>query len=385
MPAVDKGWADKWLKQYRKSQIGPQDLPLVGELKEFIERELPVKVAIHKRIRDNWITKMKVPSPELMEKIFRVSNSEPCVEFLNQVGYRVVYPVKPGDTHTSFISFWDALIRNVLDFVGIGKSNRPSKWSASTGSPDYLFTVDSVCVLRGEVAVPGASIKRLRHRFKVAWIYGDAPYLFGYAAVGYEVRLYAITRDATDRIELGVYDLKHLEERFRLLLAFLNIARLLRSIASLCPASFRDEYQTIIRDEGIKIFLERSRVVKCFPKELFYRAKCHAEAVYKVLEEHDIPNVDRLDHANQNSKRLIFTPRGQETKPTNLVDLFHALSNVLQALVRLHTASWIHRDIRWPNVMKNRENSWFLIDFMDAAQSPRLSKRSAPESNGARP
>ncbi|KAG2917842.1 hypothetical protein PC116_g15762 [Phytophthora cactorum] len=35
----------------------------------------------------------------------------------------------------------------------------------------------------------------------------------------------------------------------------------------------------------------------------------------------------------------------------------------------------MHRDIRWPNVIKSRDgdNSWFLIDFMDAAQSPQLS------------
>ncbi|DBA02858.1 TPA: hypothetical protein N0F65_006648 [Lagenidium giganteum] len=307
---------------------------------------------------------MTSESPELMAKLFKIDNLKQCVNFLFRIGSRIVYATDPGDTETSFISFWDDLIRNVLNFVlhDIGKSDRNSSRSASTGSnrPDYLFIVDSVCVFRGEEKAPGEQMETPRRELfeKLVWSYGDAPYLFGYAAVGYEARLYAITRvhDDVDAIELGVYDLKHLEGRFRLLLAILNVARLLRSLASVCPESARDEYK--------KLF-----------QALFQRAKDHVEAVYKVLEEHAIPNVDRLDHADQNAMRLVFKPRGQEKRPANLVELFHALANVLQALVKLHAASWMHRDIRWPNVIKSRDgdNSWFLIDFMDAAQSPQVS------------
>ncbi|ETM47996.1 hypothetical protein F441_22449 [Phytophthora nicotianae CJ01A1] len=314
-----------------------------------------------------------------MDKLFRIDNTEPCVEFLYQIGSRVVESVDPGDTKYSFVSFWDDLIRHVLNFVSIGKSDRNTSRSESTGRPDYLFIVDSVCVFRGEEKAPGEQMETPRRELfeKLVWSYGDAPYLFGYAAVGYEVRLYAITRvhDDVDAIELGVYDLKHLEGRCRLLLAILNVARLLRSLASECPESARDEYMAISRDQVIRILLEPSRVVKCFPKALFQRAKDHVEAVYKVLEEHAIPNVDRLDHADKNTMRLIFKPRGQERRPANLVELFRALANVLQALVKLHAASWMHRDIRWLNVIKSRDgdNSWFLIDFMDAAQTPQLS------------
>ncbi|ETL94768.1 hypothetical protein L917_07341, partial [Phytophthora nicotianae] len=379
MPPVDQGWTARWLSEFRMSQIALHNLPLLGELAEFVEHELPVKITLHEQIRANWLAKKKTATPELMDKLFRIDNTEPCVEFLYQIGSRVVESVDPGDTKYSFVSFWDDLIRHVLNFVSIGKSDRNTSRSESTGRPDYLFIVDSVCVFRGEEKAPGEQMETPRRELfeKLVWSYGDAPYLFGYAAVRYEVRLYAITRvhDDVDAIELGVYDLKHLEGRCRLLLAILNVARLLRSLASACPESARDEYRAISRDQGIRILLEPSRVVKCFPKALFQRAKDHVEAVYKVLEEHAIPNVDRLDHADKNTMRLIFKPRGQERRPANLVELFRALANVLQALVKLHAASWMHRDIRWLNVIKSRDgdNSWFLIDFMDAAQTPQLS------------
>ncbi|OWZ03968.1 hypothetical protein PHMEG_00024216 [Phytophthora megakarya] len=182
---------------------------------------------------------------------------------MKQIDSRIVHATNPGAIAISFISLWDDLIRNSLDFMLLR-------------SPDYLFFVDSVWVFREEEMDPGALMETARRAlFKnLVWSYDDAPYLFGYAAVGYEVRLYAITRvhDDVDAIELG--------------------------------------------------------------------------------------------------------PRGQESRPENLAELFHALANVLQALVKLHAAGWMHRYIQWPNIIKScDDNSWFLIDFMDAAPSPKISPR----------
>lgn len=72
---------------------------------------------------------------------------------------------------------------------------------------------------------------------------------------------------------------------------------------------------------------------------------------------------------------LVFTPRGFEVKPSNLAALFRAIGNVLEALVKFHSASWMHRDVRWANVAKRRDGSdgWLLVDFTDAAHSPQLS------------
>ncbi|CAK4076355.1 unnamed protein product, partial [Aphanomyces euteiches] len=178
----------------------------------------------------------------------------------------------------------------------VGKSERNSSRSASTGPkrPDYLFIVDSVCVFRGEEKAPGDSIETPRRELvdKLVWSYGDVPYLFGYTAVGYDVRLYALTHvdNVTKAIELAVYNLAHLEGRFRLLLAILNIVRLLRSLVRMCPDSARGENKILQRDFGVKVFLEPSQVVKCFPKEMFDEASKHLEAVYTVLKEYKIPN-----------------------------------------------------------------------------------------------
>ncbi|CAK4249788.1 unnamed protein product, partial [Aphanomyces euteiches] len=81
-----------------------------------------------KDFHDEWSTKMTSKSPDLMDKLFNVDNSKHCVEFEIYIVSRIVKAMNPGDTETSFISFWDDLIRNVLNFMlsDVGKSERNS-------------------------------------------------------------------------------------------------------------------------------------------------------------------------------------------------------------------------------------------------------------------
>ncbi|KAG9401212.1 hypothetical protein AC1031_009968 [Aphanomyces cochlioides] len=269
---VDADWTFEWLSEFHKSQVERRDLPSVGELAEFTEDELRVKIPVQDHIRGEWLARMDIPNPALINKLFRIDKEKPCETLLREVVYRVVYPVNTGSTKRAFISFWCGLIRSVLDFVIGGKSDRDTLPSAEPYRPDYLFLVDSVAVFRGEEEAPGKRIADPRQKLakKLIWTYGEAPYLLGYAAAGFEISLCAITseRGRVSARELGRYGLESLEGRFQWLLAILNVARLLKSLASLCPESARGEYRTICRDQGVAIFLQASCVVKYFPPHL---------------------------------------------------------------------------------------------------------------------
>lgn len=106
-----------------------------------------------------------------------------------------------------------------------------------------------------------------------------------------------------------------------------------------------------------------------------------------MLTETHVPNVDRLVSIDIPKNPIKLEPRGQQTKPLTVTELFSVLRHVLQALVVLHAAKggcWMHRDIRWLYVIRRRSTSsshgedvevvgsaaWFLIDFSDAAPSP---------------
>ncbi|CAK4708969.1 unnamed protein product, partial [Aphanomyces euteiches] len=139
----DDGWTSEWLS--------------LGKLAEFTESELQVKIPIQDRLRGQWLAKMDVPNPRLINKLFRIDNAKPCLTLTTDVIRRVVKPVKTGTSEPSFVEFWDNLIRQVLDFVISGWSDRDTSRGSSTGfnRVDFVFIVDSVCVFRGEEEAPG--------------------------------------------------------------------------------------------------------------------------------------------------------------------------------------------------------------------------------------
>jgi serine/threonine protein kinase len=60
---------------------------------------------------------------------------------------------------------------------------------------------------------------------------------------------------------------------------------------------------------------------------------------------------------------LRLAPVCIEVLPTDEAELRIALTCVLQALQALHARGFVHRDVRWPNILKDAQNSWRLVDF----------------------
>lgn len=90
--------------------------------------------------------------------------------------------------------------------------------------------------------------------------------------------------------------------------------------------------------------------------------------VYRLLADLKMPNVDRMEVEKRCSVTL--EPRGEKCAFHKLLerlsDLVSAVKNVLQALVVLHAAGWMHRYIRWANVLKEcpRQRRWLEHDLL---------------------
>ncbi|KAI9979396.1 hypothetical protein PInf_030371 [Phytophthora infestans] len=181
--------------------------------------------------------------------------------------------------------------------------------------------------------------------------------------------------DATENVTgnvkthlIGGFNLQHAPERFRLVLALLNLCLLFPAIVQNCPASAGTEFMDIHRANGVKVRLSPIFVDKNFHTQEEYR---RVKRIYDSLKAYRIPCADAVVTVDSDQLRLTLKPRGVEMKPCSLSELFVALGNVLEALVVLHRNGWMHRDIRWSNVIKHIDRvEWFLIDFADAAQSP---------------
>lgn len=254
---------------------------------------------------------------------------------------------------------------------------RDSSNGSSAGSqcPNFLLILDDVCVFRGEEKAPGVSICLLGEELtlNLVWTYGIVPYVFGYAASGYKINLFALIRtdDGSSNVKnlpIGSFGLENVKERFRLILALLNLSLLFPAITKACPDSGRDEYRTIVRRSGVIEGLRPMFVEKIFPNAT---NRDHLSRVYRALEDANVPNVDCLTKLKWQTNMAVFQPRGTVVIPSDLLQLFGALRDTLHALVALHRFGWMHRDIRWFNVIKRRDrDEWVLIDFIDAATIP---------------
>ncbi|GMF28012.1 unnamed protein product [Phytophthora lilii] len=99
---------------------------------------------------------------------------------------------------------------------------------------------------------------RLRLSQKMTWGYGTVPYLFGYVASGYQIQVVALVcasdgLTSVDTVRIGFFDLERIADRFRLVLALLNLSRLFSAIAEACPESGRDGYRSIHRSNGVVV------------------------------------------------------------------------------------------------------------------------------------
>ncbi|KAL8020732.1 putative protein kinase [Plasmopara halstedii] len=368
---------DQWLTEFHMKKIEYHSLPPIASLPSFVRQPLPVKVRMKRKVLSRWSSFPGGPSMDVQDKMFAADDMAPCKKIKKKIE-SMLEPLRSGDTECSFIWFWDTVFRSILDVVFTrARINRDSSKNLSTENkrPDFLFILNDVCVFRGEEAEPGTNINLPREQLyqKLTWVYGAVPYVFGYAASGYKVDLFALFRSSSESSDvesysIGYFDLESAADRFRIVLALLNLCLLFSAITEACPDSGRNEYRNIHCSNGVVVRLNPTFVEKIFPSEEGFD---QLEHIYGIMQSANVSNVDRLIKLKWAKKTAIFEPRGTMMKPRNLLELFVALRNILEALVALHRESVIHRDIRWSNVIKRRDrDAWFLIDFADAATSP---------------
>ncbi len=209
-----------------------------------------MKIRVLRNVLASWSSFPISLGDQVQKKIFVEDDATPCELFRWLVlNPRMLKSLRNGTTESSFIWFWDTMIRSVLDFVfSEADIGRDSSSGSSTAKkrPDFCLILNEVGVFRGEEKEPGVDIKLPRSKFEeeLIWSYEKVPYLFGYAASGFKIRLFALTRGINDAasantFQLRLFNLEDLADRFRLLLALLNLCFLFPAITEECPDSGR--------------------------------------------------------------------------------------------------------------------------------------------------
>jgi serine/threonine protein kinase len=94
------------------------------------------------------------------------------------------------------------------------------------------------------------------------------------------------------------------------------------------------------------------------------------DAVYEALASGNLPiRIGITRNSPSAGKSTIVTSPGcSQTLPFNIKELIYALWSITYFLTWFHSLGFVHRDIRWPNILRTGSGRWALIDFEIAAQ-----------------
>ncbi|XP_073220338.1 uncharacterized protein [Cicer arietinum] len=302
----------------------------------------------------------------------------------------------PFSSRDSFIGLWDDCINRVVsrfcpdDFVITRKpfsSISQDTLLLQDEWPNVTGFVNNFCLWRGEECEelkdnniiqqnPSSTIIQ-----KLLWTYQDLPYILGYYAISNTVTFCALSKSQEGtiiRTDLHQVNLTTPYERFKVLVPCFRIGVLLSMLSKHCCSNTKgnfvySDFDRYSFGEGVIIEMTPNTSKRVFLEK---RKWCSVKEVYEILD-HRIPHSEFLFKCNENDMSLVFKPRGIRMKPLNCEELVEALKFVTKALVALHDLSFMHRDIRWENVMKrnDREREWFVCGFDEAAGAPELNRK----------
>ncbi|CAI2197008.1 19462_t:CDS:2 [Funneliformis geosporum] len=352
----------------------PEYIPARNNLLTYLQQPYFQPIEIYPTNYDRYFRPEL--SPEILNQFF-VSSFKASMRVWNEFINNIAYPPLIGTTEDSFHAFWDALIIKPIKIgcpKGVHNRNTSHHTSTNQFRPDLSYLVFGACLARGEEKGPeNHDDPAVELTSKLTWTYGNCPYIFGYYTVATSVTycyLY-FEEENIKRKDLITCSLDEIEGRIQAFNIGRNIGRLLTLLRQTVPEYFQQEFIVLHRSSGKVIELMQKKIVKRYPS---LDSVMNLKLLYDKLAEYHVPYIECLEkiHIKEGSTPfVIFTPKGVDCKPQSKEQLIKALCCVLTALEALHKMKFMHRDIRWENVLRyiNRDK-WFIIDFDEACQIP---------------
>ncbi len=157
-----------------------------------------------------------------------------------------------------------------------------------------------------------------------------------------------------------------------MVLACLNVARLLPVLGSLCHEHNLESDTIVIGGQrrGKLVRLYGSFVKKTFDLSDVCQ---HVLQIYGRIRQCPHTECPLTEHAVSSSKfSILFQPHCshvQRARPES--ELVKVLINVVEALVWLHGKSWMHCDVWWPNIACFQDE-WIVLDFDETCQAHKI-------------
>lgn len=169
------------------------------------------------------------------------------------------------------------------------------------------------------------------------------------------------------RLDNHLYDASKPSDRLSIFRTTINILRCLKSFKPLIPPDRPLRlYYRYDRPKDVTITIEPSKVVKRVPSSAI---PDELRTLYELVWSEKPKNVINLIHKpkyNGIVTSLQLHPVGFQTHLKNTSELKNAVRGILSGLEWLHQFDYVHRDLRWDNIIHEMDNNVRLIDLEHA-------------------
>jgi hypothetical protein len=213
--------------------------------------------------------------------------------------------------------------------------------------------------------------------------FGDIQFMTCYAVDGTKIRFYAFdgsleaSKQHSPFVPLtNELDMNKTSDRFIILRTVINIARIMVTVAGLVPTPAYPLLKKLKIGKSVISWNPEDVKKEVLATELPYTGEdANARVGFlKKMYEHargqrGLVQVKVGPCLNRKKYKVVLATRGLNTRPKNQDDLRKMTKDLVSGLAWLHRAGYIHRDIRFPNILYDPvRKQYFLIDFEHGAK-----------------
>ena len=214
------------------------------------------------------------------------------------------------------------------------------------------------------------------------------PFLPCYAVGGPLLRFCALSRDTSGAVRVDsvspTFNMNVAVDRVTIVTYTFNLFRCMVSLRARMPEIVPVLYVDQVRPNGVVIRIYDDYVIKlCTPAPEYVYAAARGLPFAVTI---DFP----LGRRRRGGVELRITPVCVNCRPNTEAELKAAISCVLIALNVFHMKGYVHRDVRWPNVLLDGSR-WLLADFELSEKAGEVlpvsfrSSKMSPEANSGKP
>ncbi|KAF8467249.1 hypothetical protein BDZ91DRAFT_723677 [Kalaharituber pfeilii] len=167
------------------------------------------------------------------------------------------------------------------------------------------------------------------------------------------------------------FNMAYMTSRLHVLQVIINTFRLLYSLVDRLPSDRLRLFWSMERSRDVQITIYPTHVVKRIPASWEYVEHAEFTALYHAFWENrpkNVINLLRQPLFKQTHIYLYLTSIGLRANPENSMQLKHTMRDILNGLVFLHTLGYVHRDLRWQNIIKENDGNVRIIDLEHAGR-----------------